>query len=912
MTTAEEKHIRCASHPQALEMLAELVDVPFDPDRYTIILTPDRYTLGVERALFRDRSALNCEVLTLSRLCRRVLPHRTALSREGAVMLVSRAVSAVKDKLRFYGNAVKYYDFARDVLQTLLQMSASCVEPSEVKATGATKVKFDDLALIKAEYERLKAGAGDASDRLKDLIAEASKSELIKKSDVYAIGYADPTRLNRDAFAAIARAARSFTLFTVPRTAQIERKDNTELYAAYDVISQYKEVAARIKDIAYAGGRYGDVSVVCPEPRALTRILTEYGVEVYAETTTPLDRTPPLSALSLLYRLNKSGSADDMIALTKNPFSGCDRADAEKLQNYLSERGITRGALTVNIKDEAACRARDGAKKLVEEFRAHGNFADACRAVAEYADFEGTAKRLLGDETDMLAPVYEILDLLGAYCDGDFDGCAEAFFSAARVAEVKSLPRTADCVSVCNASSLRMTRCKYLFVVDFNEGMLPAVTLDTGLVSDAELKATGGDIEPTAREKNIRDRAELAAVVNNAEHVFFSYCTANGGKSSMLSDAECVELDGMKEGYRLYGTDDPQAIARAACTVAAARELISRGATKHASSLREAVGDADGTPAFTPVADGVECRSLSASELSAWFCCPYKRFLTYSVGLTERKSGKLGAPDFGIIVHAFMQKFINAYIADGTLDCSAARIKSLVDEALLELDIDVFGEDDRIAYERILSDARDYAEDNKTVIEKSEFKPKFTERSFKNKLLLGKSAVPLNGIIDRIDVCEGMARIIDYKTGSREFKLKSCRNGTDMQLPLYAAAVDDLDAVGFFYMPMRPAFGAKSALLDGAFVKDVAIAEKLDTGLAADAPVVKAHLTKDGTAFKNPSETVMEREKLRELVDACVATAGLAADELCSGYIAQSPSENACTYCKYGGLCANKIARQSE
>ena len=58
-------------------------------------LTPDRYTLQAEKALFGGSGAIDCEVLTLSRLCRRVCGADMPLSREGGVMLVAKAIAAV-------------------------------------------------------------------------------------------------------------------------------------------------------------------------------------------------------------------------------------------------------------------------------------------------------------------------------------------------------------------------------------------------------------------------------------------------------------------------------------------------------------------------------------------------------------------------------------------------------------------------------------------------------------------------------------------------------------------------------------------------------------------------------------------------------------------------------------------------
>ena len=55
------------TYPDALDALAkELRARRFSPTEYRIVLTPDRYTLQAEKALFGGSGAIDCEVLTLS------------------------------------------------------------------------------------------------------------------------------------------------------------------------------------------------------------------------------------------------------------------------------------------------------------------------------------------------------------------------------------------------------------------------------------------------------------------------------------------------------------------------------------------------------------------------------------------------------------------------------------------------------------------------------------------------------------------------------------------------------------------------------------------------------------------------------------------------------------------------------
>ncbi|MDE7464149.1 MAG: PD-(D/E)XK nuclease family protein [Clostridiales bacterium] len=913
------RYLTFDSFPTALERLAATLRIrKFDCDEYHIVLTPDRYTLAVENALFAGGGAIDCEALTLSRLTRRVVGEGKPLSREAGVMLTARAVSNVP--LTYYARAARYGDFAREAYETLLQIESSGANAEDIKADGITAQKLTDLANIKREYAALKAEFSDPPDRLKDLIAAAGKSELIKKSHFYAIGYKNATKLNRDVFDAIAKHARSFDFYDaeppVPR-------DTLTVYEAPDAIAEYKAVATDIKNYIYTGGgrtHYGDVSVICPEPRALERILNEYGIPFYSDVQTALFDTPPLAALYALYQMRKAGRSEfkTLVGLAKNPYSGVGGEDAERLEIRLAELGVDYDAENAEPRDERAYRALERVRAVLKVFRSKDKFKDACDAVMDYCDFDSVFARVSdGKDTDQIRPITRLLDLVESYGTGAFDGDAEAFFSAARASEVKSLPRRRDRVSVCMPQSLRMTRCKKLYIVDFNEGVLPATTADNGLLSDAELIATGNVVEPTARDINRRDREELAAVVSNAADVFIAYsCGGGARRAAFISELTRDEKGVRERSYvgdmtLLRESDDARFIARFACTPSAAREIAARRLSVHYGSVAAAVGPCENrAKPFSPHAE-VTRKTLSVSELTHWFCCPYKRFLTDSVGLKERRD-KRSAADFGLVMHEFMRRWIKLK----PLDASRATVEKIVLSVLDDAGY-LTSASARIERERLIRDACDFAAVNKRVIEAGEYAPELTEKPFGGEVMLGKNGdVKFVGVIDRVDVCGDDARVIDYKTGNKKFDLKKCREGLDMQLPLYAATLADKNVTGVFYLPIGPMYDGEGAALSGCMVKDERKALDYDRGMVNGerSEIIPARLkVSDGVpdGFNRPSAMLMEDSDFGALIDECVDIASVAADEINSGYIERTPTEDACDVCAYRALCFDKKPREA-
>ncbi|MDE7107931.1 MAG: hypothetical protein K2O39_06365, partial [Clostridiales bacterium] len=525
------------SYPQALKALArELNKREFSPDEYYVVLCPDRYTLAVEQALFCGADgkggALDCEVLTLSRLSRRVAPTVKTLSQEGGVMITARAVAAAKKDFGYYGRAAAFDDFAREAYTTIQQITASDASISEIEASGAVKVKLDDLALIKAEYDKIKGEYSDAPDKLFALIKNAD-GKFIKHTHFLAIGYADMTKLIARVFGVLAEHAKSFTLYTAPP--RDVKRETLDLLCAPDKISEYKQVAAEIRDYVYRGGRYEDVAVICSSPRALNRILGEYEIPAYTDESKPLFSTPPLAAIDNIYKLYtayKKRNAIDcvaLVALAKNPYVGCNAFDAETLLYEVSARAL--GYVPIDYEFKGGARSANRALTILRSFCDCADFGTAVERVAEKCDF-AAVQNATYHGTDVVTPIFNLIELLRRYGSGDFDIDAKAFFAAAHAVNVNTLPRERDCVTVTVPSALRMTAVKKLFITDFNEGVMPMTIADTGLISDTELNMLGGVIEPTVRGRNKQSRDELKAVAVNAGSVYVAYSAAAGSPAA--------------------------------------------------------------------------------------------------------------------------------------------------------------------------------------------------------------------------------------------------------------------------------------------------------------------------------------------------------------------------------------------
>lgn len=1034
-------------YPEALKALAaRLRERPkgkdFSFDEYYIVLTPDRYTLQAEKALFGGDGAIDCEVLTLSRLCRRVCGDTVTLSIEGAVMLTASAALEAEN-LEYYKKAAEYPEFARNVQAALSQISSSAVKIGDVAARvsalpdrgGNTGKKLRDLVKIKEKYDALKESKKslDAPDRLLELIKAAGTSELITKSHFFVIGYSDATQLIGEVFCAIKKHAKSFEVYgaiplelkkmlslkerNIPKI-ETHEMPYLEVCKTTDAVAEYKEVASLIRDYVYKGGRYGDISIIAPDPRALTRILNEYGIKYNADTSVALYDTAQFTALTNIIRAATDADADTVVALCKSPYSSVKPEWADALDYELTSRGIKHNVLNAKIESDggkaavnrikeilkvfyAAARPEedDGSSKQSEEeprVFALGKFSEACTAVIDFCRFEEIegeiakeAEKLTGDSgivmTDAVKPIRSLIELMELYGtdDGDFKADARMFGSAAKAVSVKSLPRYIDRVAVGNVEALRLTACKLLIVVDFNEGVLPVPTADSGLITDADILVTKGEIKPSAKEKNRRSRDELLSVLYNAERAVCFYCdSGESKKASLLSSLSDYEIsDGKKifvgnnknkssacnnaedksggKNLSLQTTHDPQRIAYYACVPSAARELSARKMTSYGKALDEAVKRGEDAkedkfvrrrakPFIGEVSESaVKHESLSVSELSDWFSCPYKRFLRYTVGLKERKTGEFSAPDFGTLMHEVMKEFVTKelykYYDESAGDFDNDTIEKIEECARTAAENAEFVLSDK-DIERFVENACDYARVNARIITAGKYVPDllWLERPFNGDILFGEKArIPFKGKIDRADVkrigdgdaLPRQVRVIDYKTGDKKLNFKKIEDGREMQLTLYAAelienyrksvaskdgegAEEDVKVTGMFYIPLPKKYDKeKSALLSGTMIQDFDIAVDYDK----DIPYGTSEILKlsgdderyDFSSGSKRSNTIVKEDRFNELIDISVKNAHIAADEMESGYIERSPAENKeCKYCLFGGLCEKRKVRK--
>ncbi|WP_461205953.1 helicase-exonuclease AddAB subunit AddB [Clostridium sp. DL1XJH146] len=338
---------------------------------------------------------------------------------------------------------------------------------------------------------------------------------------------------------------------------------------------------------------------------------------------------------------------------------------------------------------------------------------------------------------------------------------------------------------------------------------------------------------------------------------------------------------------------------------------------------------------------------LSVSRLEKYVQCPYAYFVEYALKAKDRKIFKLNPPDIGSFMHGIIDDFSNL-VREKELDWAdleenwcREKIHLLVERKINEISGSIFNSSSRYRYfterlEKIII---------RTILvvinhmKQSGFRPVGYEISFGGEngysaiqvTLQSGEKVKLRGRIDRVDKAtleEGdYYRIIDYKSGTKDFSLNDLYYGLQIQLLTYLDAIlsqdnnngNNIMPAGMFYFKMDDPIIAgnremndekiekeilKSLKMKGLLLNDEKVVREMDKNIEGYSLIIPARMNKDGKLGKSSAISLQQFDLLREFVrDKIEKTCEL----MMRGEIEIAPYKNkdgfACKYCLYSSVC---------
>ena len=607
----------------------------------------------------------------------------------------------------------------------------------------------------------------------------------------------------------------------------------------------------------------------------------------------------------------------------------------------------------------------DRLSAMVGAFRKEGDPASAAEYTQVWNNVMAVfdqAVEVMGDDSLTLERFSEALEIgLGEY-------------------ELGLIPAALDQVLVGSVERSKSQSVKFLFVLGVNDGIFPSSSAEEGVLTDRErasLDRVGLELAGDSRSRALDEQFLIYKTLSTAtRYLRISWPVSDREGRSLrpsmivarlrkvfphISETGNLIPSGAREEALFYIQRPAPAYRR---MISSLREKADGGAFSPVwlaagrwfqVRASEGMGMAAVMEAFlrrneAEVMEEATVAALygdpsrtSVSRLESFATCPFSYFVKYGLNAQERKMFRLSAPDVGTFMHEVIRLFSEA-IEKGEAswrDFSRAwceeKVSAIVDEMLQKMGGSGISGSRRytaltLRLKRVITRAVWLVAGH---IRRSSFEPLGYEMGFGTsekfppiviELDSGKR-IYLTGRIDRVDALrteEGTyLRIVDYKSGAKDFKLSDLYYGLQIQLVTYMDAlwgVGDYLPGGMLYFrvddPIIKKNGPvteeeiedaiqKQLKMRGLLLADVRLIRQMDREFTGTSPILPVSLTKAEALGKNSSVASLDQFKVlrrytrRLLKSLC--------GEILTGSAAIRPykkkSGTSCQFCAYSAVC---------
>ncbi|MBO7217669.1 MAG: PD-(D/E)XK nuclease family protein, partial [Clostridia bacterium] len=446
---------------------------------------------------------------------------------------------------------------------------------------------------------------------------------------------------------------------------------------------------------------------------------------------------------------------------------------------------------------------------------------------------------------------------------------SEAFRISASAVDISTVPQMLDEATFGSADRIRPSKPKVAIILGANQGIFPNNSVKSGLLASSEkqkLEAYGislnDDEIKSAVEENYLVYSMLCCPVDKT-FILYSENTLSGGalEPSAFINTVCNRVNAEITKYSplseelFYPVTEESAVYLMSDLYGDSFDTV-RDSVKDASSLKNRIDAFDSkNVADTFLVSRENSKELfgdkihlSASKFDDFHSCRLHYFLRYGLNTGKIRSADLNAAQRGTIVHFVLETLIKKYKKSfGELD--ERQISIAVDEAIEEYlslisGIEVVSTPRfKFLISKISKAVKKVAFHMAAEFKQSDFEPAYCE------LVIGKDGdipemkfpiedgeILLTGKIDRVDTYKNVIRIIDYKTGSKQFDFSDTLYGLNMQMLIYLYAVvknpekilEDARAGGILYLPAGGKALEASLAMNGLIVDDGEVISAMD------------------------------------------------------------------------------------
>lgn len=648
-----------------------------------------------------------------------------------------------------------------------------------------------------------------------------------------------------------------------------------------------------------------------------------------------------------------------------------------------------RGAAVLETANAVRALLRDRLGALFASMDAATDTSGICRAIWEYLtalDVRGTlaalsarelaeGRRREAEENSRL--IDSAADALECICDvfeekPDTAALSSALRLAFDAAEIGTIPTGCDEVMIGSADLLRAGKRKCVLVIGLCEGEFPMASARGGLLTDrdrAALKSYDIPLSATAESDAADELFYILRTFSTPSDriCLFTHETDATGSSCRPSTA-FLRTAALFPYINVTADKDISPLDRIWSRRTALEYLPLCLGSSAGDALREYFATDSGfrdaeKKAMTPLDARTEALppalaretfgeriELTQSKIESFVSCPCAFYLKNVLKLDDGARAEFGFAGMGTFIHLVLEKFLLATVRDGNAaepspERSAQLINDIVNDYIGSLGRSADTPRVRHLTNRLAAVAGLLISDIFAEFSGGSFRPMAYEVPIGMRggrgipapefPLTGGGVAVLRGIADRVDVAgdresgKRLIRVVDYKTGSKEFSLDDVRQGLELQLPIYLYALtrgasrrDDTVPAALTYLSAniptvsldRPrttdeikAAAARSIHRSGLAVEDDSVLDALNRDRDPHFMQGAAYL-RDGT----PSPALISRDGMERLFDELEDTVrgiaeGMRSGRACAIPVAGSDGRDPCEYCRYGAVCRARI-----
>ena len=751
----------------------------------------------------------------------------------------------------------------------------------------------------------------------------------------------------------------------------LDAAEGLHSYRCGDLWAECRAVAGRILELVTGGARFRDIAVACadPDPTApvLSMVMRRYGIAAYFSGTEDILHKSVIHMVVTAVQAAVEGLEQmDVLRYLKSALSPLPPALCHRLENYAIVWGIRgkawqqpfahhpQGLQMPWTEDDHALlaqleEARQTAVVPLCELNAALKAAPNTRAMVlatyEFVTTIGLRQRLEDMALDLesrgdrrgsqeLQQLWEIL--LGALeqLEGLLGDSVRAPDSYQRLLQlilsqydVGTIPDTLDSVTVGSIENLRRRECRHLILMNAQEGLFPSAPSAQGVLTQAErswLEHRGLLLSGGQEQAMDRQLAGIYAVLRGARESVTLTC---GGEPAFL----LRRFEGWmgKEGGET--PPDPLGFDRWEAAGVLPSQVWPDSLNADAEALRRRVDYAFGTVGRSTVERLYGKRlMLSASQIDKAASCRFAYFMRYGLRARERKEARVDPAQFGTFVHYVLEHTAQEVGEHGGFPTMELEpVLSIARKHMTAYTKEFFepiaGRTQRETYlfQRNLEEVELVVEQLWQELRQSSFQPSGYEVTFGP----GEGSLPaidvpngsmpaqIRGAIDRVDTWQGYFRVVDYKTGSKDFDYCDILTGVGLQMLIYLFALEQLDqgkGAGVLYFPARiplesaadvPEEGARKLIRrQGLLLADEDLLTAMENSEAFK--LLPCKRKKDGSL----SGDLGTREQFQKLKDYVFDTVAALVDQISGGNVDPNPyvrggGHDACRFCEFSAAC---------